>query len=203
LRQERARAYILDMRSSATRANARDRLVAALQSGVCDQAAALELYTLGPDAVTLALLGAARRITELQARTPGGVSPSTPSGTRPVYTKPNAPGGRRRKRPGARDGHPGHHRPPPNSGFVAVAGGERHSLGLKADGPSLCPGDMNCDGRVTFADIDAFVLALWGPAAYHAQYPACDWLTGDCDGDGHVTFADIDPFVAVIGTTCP
>jgi hypothetical protein len=32
---------------------------------------------------------------------------------RPVYTKPNAPGGRRRKRPGARDGHPGYRRPTP------------------------------------------------------------------------------------------
>ncbi len=33
----------------------------------------------------------------------------------PVYTKPNAttPRGRRRKRPGARDGHPGHRRPTP------------------------------------------------------------------------------------------
>jgi transposase len=32
-----------------------------------------------------------------------------------VYSKPNAttPRGRRRKRPGARDGHPGHHRPTP------------------------------------------------------------------------------------------
>jgi len=101
------------MRSTATRSDALDKLVAALQSGVCDQAAARELYALGPDAVSLALLAAARRITELQAQTPGGVSPSTPSGMRPVYTKPNAPGGRRRKRPGARDGHPGHHRPPP------------------------------------------------------------------------------------------
>ena len=32
---------------------------------------------------------------------------------RPVYTKPNTPRGRRRKRPGARDGHPGHRRPTP------------------------------------------------------------------------------------------
>jgi hypothetical protein len=101
------------MRSPATRSDALDQLVAALQSGVCDPAAARELYALGPDAVTLALLSAARRISELQAQTPADVSPSTPSGMRPVYTKPNAPGGRRRKRPGARDGHPGHHRPAP------------------------------------------------------------------------------------------
>src|SRR3990170_6752819 len=110
------------MRSTATRSDALDQLVAALQSGFCDPAAARALYALGPDAVTLALLAAARRIAEqdarvtvleAQAQTPGGVSPSTPSGMRPIYTKPNTPGGRRRKRPGARDGHPGHRRPTP------------------------------------------------------------------------------------------
>ena len=101
------------MRGTARRSDTLDKLVAALQSGVCDPAAARELYPLGPDAVTLALLAAARRITELQTQTAGGLSPSTPSGMRPVYTKPNAPGGRRRQRPGARVGHPGHHRPPP------------------------------------------------------------------------------------------
>jgi len=111
------------MRKTATRSDALDSLVAALQSGVFDEAAARELYTLGPDAVTLALLAAARRIAEqdtrlalLDARTSvAGVSPATPSGMIPVYTKPNAttPRGQRRKRPGARDGHPGHRRPTP------------------------------------------------------------------------------------------
>jgi transposase len=121
LRRERARAYILGMRRTATRSDALDTLVAALQSGCFDEAAARRLYTLGPDAVTLALLAAAGRIAEqdarlalLEARTSAaGVSPATPSGMIPVYTKPNAttPRGRRRKRPGARDGHPGHRRP--------------------------------------------------------------------------------------------
>ena len=119
------------MRSMATRSDALDKLVAALQSGVCDPAAARELYALGPDAVTLALLAAARRIAEqdarlteqdarltrleTQAQTSGGVSPSTPSSMIPVYSKPNATTGRghRRKRPGARAGHPGHRRPTP------------------------------------------------------------------------------------------
>jgi hypothetical protein len=103
------------MRSTATHADAIETLIAALQRGEFDEAAARRLYTLGPHAVTLALLAAARRISELQARAPAGVSPSTPSGQRPLYTKPNvaAGRGRRRKRPGARDGHPGHHRPAP------------------------------------------------------------------------------------------
>jgi hypothetical protein len=111
------------MRSTATRSDTLEKLVAALQSGVCDQAAARELYTLGPDAVALALLAAARRIAEQDARLAllearsgaADVSPSTPSGMIPVYAKPNATAsrGRRRKRPGARQGHPGHRRPTP------------------------------------------------------------------------------------------
>ena len=103
------------MRSTATHADAVETLIAVLQRGEFDEAAARRLYTLGPDAVTLALLAAARRSSELQARAAVGVSPSTPSGQRPLYTKPNvaAGRGRRRKRPGACDGHPGHHRPAP------------------------------------------------------------------------------------------
>jgi len=59
-------------------------------------------------------------------------------------------------------------------------------------------GDLNCDGRVDFDDIDAFVLALGGAAAYEAAYPDCQWLNGDCNGDGTVNFDDIDAFVAVL-----
>jgi transposase len=108
------------MRSLATRTQVLNKLVAALQTGVCDQTAARELYILGPEAVTIALLAAAGRIVELQAQAARGTrtpDPATPSAMIPVYTKPNAPdptaSGRRRKRPGARNGHPGHHRPPP------------------------------------------------------------------------------------------
>ena len=69
-------------------------------------------------------------------------------------------------------------------------------------GPSVCHGDMNCDTRVTFADIDPFVEALSGESAWHVNHPSCPWLNADCNNSGTVTFADIDPFVAVIGTTC-
>jgi glucose/arabinose dehydrogenase/plastocyanin len=99
-------------------------------------------------------------------------------------------------------------------GFGQDAAGELYLLGDHTGTPSgttgavlklgavLCPGDMNCDGRVTFADIDLFVAALSGESAWtHAAQ--CPWLNADCNGDQHVTFADIDPFVAVIGTTCP
>ncbi len=65
----------------------------------------------------------------------------------------------------------------------------------------LCPGDMNCDGAVTFADIDLFVQALSGESAW--THAPCPWLNGDCNGDHNVTFADIDPFVARIGSMCP
>ena len=71
-----------------------------------------------------------------------------------------------------------------------------------APSPCLCPGDMNCDGSVTFADIDLFVEALSGESAWNQNHPTCPWLNADCNHSGTVTFADIDPFVAVIGTTC-
>jgi hypothetical protein len=59
-------------------------------------------------------------------------------------------------------------------------------------------GDLNCDGVVSAADIDPFVLALSGEAAYLAQVDGCDWLNADCNADGQVTAADIDPFVAAL-----
>jgi hypothetical protein len=66
--------------------------------------------------------------------------------------------------------------------------------------PTLCPGDMNCDGQVTYADIDGFVEALGGESSWSHE---CLWLNADTTGDGDVTYADIDPFVALIGTSCP
>ena len=60
------------------------------------------------------------------------------------------------------------------------------------------PGDMNCDGVVSFVDINPFVLALTGRAAYEAQFSQCRWLNADANGDGMVNFADINPFVALL-----
>jgi hypothetical protein len=60
-------------------------------------------------------------------------------------------------------------------------------------------GDMNCDGVVTPADIDPFVLALTGgQAAYEAQWPNCNYFNGDVNEDGQVSPADIDPFVQLL-----
>jgi hypothetical protein len=67
--------------------------------------------------------------------------------------------------------------------------------------PGTCAGDMNCDGALTFGDVDAFVEALSGESAW--PHATCPWAQADCTRDGAVTFADIDPFVALIGTTCP
>jgi hypothetical protein len=61
------------------------------------------------------------------------------------------------------------------------------------------PGDTNCDGVVSAADIDPFVVALTGgQAAYEAQFPSCNFWHADCNEDGAVSAADIDPFVAIL-----
>jgi hypothetical protein len=65
-------------------------------------------------------------------------------------------------------------------------------------------GDLNCDGQVTFDDIEPFVAALAGQQTYESQYPTCRWLNGDIEGDGWVTFDDINPFVAcLVSGGCP
>ena len=66
----------------------------------------------------------------------------------------------------------------------------------------LCAGDLDCDGWVTYADIDLFIEALNYPAGEGWPYE-CPWLQGDCNVDGSVSYADIDAFVSWIGTSCP
>lgn len=69
--------------------------------------------------------------------------------------------------------------------------------------PGVTPGDMNCDGGVTVGDISGFVLALTDPAAYAAQYPACDAMAADTNEDGLVSVGDIASFVCIVsGSGC-
>jgi hypothetical protein len=63
-------------------------------------------------------------------------------------------------------------------------------------------GDMNCDKKVTFDDVDGFTLALIDRAAYEAAYPDCDWWLADANDDRKVDFDDIDPFVECIIKGC-
>lgn len=88
-------------------------IVASALRGELTEPQALRLYAFGPEAVTAAMLAAAERIAELESKLhpAGQVDPSTPSGQRPIYTKPAAP--KRRRRPGARPGHQGSRRPTP------------------------------------------------------------------------------------------
>ncbi len=60
------------------------------------------------------------------------------------------------------------------------------------------PGDVNCDGFVTFDDIDPFVVALADPTTYGVQYPECPISNADVNPDGVVDFLDIDPLVALL-----
>ncbi|MBK9126407.1 MAG: EndoU domain-containing protein [Phycisphaerales bacterium] len=62
-------------------------------------------------------------------------------------------------------------------------------------------GDLNCDGEVTFDDLDAFMLALTDPSGYAQSHPDCRLLLGDVNGDGQLTFDDIDYWVAFVGVS--
>jgi transposase len=88
-------------------------ILAAALDGTLTKAQAERLAAIDPQLLTLALLAAAKRIAELRAKLEGPprVDPSTPSGQRPVYTKPPAP--KRKGKPGAKKGHKGTRRAKP------------------------------------------------------------------------------------------
>jgi transposase len=84
-------------------------LVDALLQGKLTAEDAARLAAAGDEMVLLALMAANARIASLQQ--PAAPHPSTPSAMVPVYQKPPAP--RRKKKPGARNGHPGSRRATP------------------------------------------------------------------------------------------
>jgi hypothetical protein len=64
--------------------------------------------------------------------------------------------------------------------------------------------DMNNDGSVNFGDINPFVLALQGDAAFYQRYPNGIWTAGDINEDGFVDFDDLNPFIdCVVNGGCP
>ena len=68
---------------------------------------------------------------------------------------------------------------------------------LECQAPWLL-GDLNCDGAVSFGDINPFVLALTNPGGYAAAFPNCNILNADINQDGRVDFGDINPFVRLL-----
>ncbi|MCK4341558.1 MAG: hypothetical protein KAY37_07545 [Phycisphaerae bacterium] len=73
---------------------------------------------------------------------------------------------------------------------------------------SVCPGDSNCDGSISWRDIDFFVAAMNdNVAAWEAMFapgtPDCSFDNNDVNADGTVSWRDIDPLVALMNTTCP
>jgi hypothetical protein len=95
-------------------------------------------------------------------------------------------------------------------GGFALTGGF-WSLGAGGEAPPGCVGDLNCDGSITFGDINPFVLYLSNFATWQSTYAGCNPVNGDinCDGSyGQASFSDINPFVALMtqcgsGCACP
>ncbi|MBP7748356.1 MAG: hypothetical protein KA383_19750 [Phycisphaerae bacterium] len=68
--------------------------------------------------------------------------------------------------------------------------------------PPYCLGDLNCDGQVSFGDINPFVLYLSNYAAWQTTYAGCNPKNGDINDDGaYPGFGDINPFVTLLSTS--
>lgn len=94
--------------------------------------------------------------------------------------------------------------------YHCILHGGHHGVGMSgtvtvADAPPPCPGqrgDANCDGTISFFDIDPFLFALFDPAAY-AEFCNGRICAVDVDCSGDVNFFDIDPFVQCLFAACP
>jgi transposase len=143
-------------------------LTAALDGRLSDRQAE-ELAHLDRDLIKLALLAAVKRIAELKAKVegPSRMDPSTPSGQRPVYTKPRAP--KRKGKPGARAGHAGVRRPKPSR----IDQRQEHRLDRCPD----CGGPLQqCSARRTrtIEDILEDLRTVVTEHTIHRDYcPAC------------------------------
>jgi hypothetical protein len=101
--------------------------------------------------------------------------------------------------------------PPPTGGDWGPIFMADNMIVTPVPGPAVCRGDCDCSGVVDFGDIDYFVAALSGQAAWEnlyqvnhgGQVPPCPYANCDANGDGSVDFGDIDVFVARIGVICP
>ncbi|MEW6200150.1 MAG: hypothetical protein AB1601_15980 [Planctomycetota bacterium] len=67
---------------------------------------------------------------------------------------------------------------------------------------TVCPGDLNCVGVVSFGDINPFDLALSNWPQWKNTYPNCPEQNADVNGDGVYGgvygFGDINPFVELL-----
>ena len=109
-----------------------DSTLEVLQHAVLTEGQAKAIFELGREAVVFALLELTKQLAEAQGKSDPLITPSTPSGMIPIYKKP--PAQPRKKKPGAKEGHPGSRRHVPER----IDREETHQL-------PCCP---DCGGRL-------------------------------------------------------
>jgi hypothetical protein len=140
----------------------------AAKRGDLPRALAEALPALGPEAVALFAMAMAAHVAALR-QAASSASPSTPSGMVPVYEKPPVGKGKRKKKPGAKDGHAGTRRKAP----AKIDAREEHRL----DACPCCGGALQrCKRTRTriIEDIPAEITPVVTEHTVHRDYcPSC------------------------------
>ena len=85
-----------------------------------------------------------------------------------------------------------------DDGTVDETSKEGQSSGPSVQQQTPKIGDLNGDGIIDAADVDAFTKALADLDGYAAAYPNGDPAMGDCNGDGILTMFDIECFASML-----
>ena len=160
----------------------------ALGSGALSEEQALEIYHQGSEAVVFALLEQNKQLAEA-----GGpqTTPSTPSGMIPVYEKP--PAKPRKKRPAAKQGHPGSRRVAPER----IDRRETHKSPICPD----CGGRLKRTGNTRTRYVED-IPQIEPEVTEHTIHS--DWCP-NCRAEGARRLAECDagqPRVGAFGLTC-
>ncbi|MCG3126509.1 MAG: hypothetical protein CHACPFDD_01345 [Phycisphaerae bacterium] len=92
----------------------------------------------------------------------------------------------------------------PTGGITTIRESEEYSIYRGTGIACYVPpkkGDLNCDRWVNAFDIDPFIAAVMGDAAYEVLAPHCDRSLADLNDDGSVNAFDIDAFIELLTKT--
>ncbi len=94
--------------------------------------------------------------------------------------------------------------PPSSSNIAPTAKSPRPSeffidIPFNGEAPcNTCTGDVDGNGEINALDIEPFLVALFEPESYAAQYPDCDINLADINGDGSINALDIEGFLGLL-----
>jgi hypothetical protein len=92
----------------------------------------------------------------------------------------------------------------PDGALYVSRFGNDHVMRFERPTLGAVPGDLDCNGLATLADVAILCAAVEDPAGYAADHPGCSlWATGDIDGNNVLDANDVVGLCMLLGDPRP